>query len=167
MKKRKYKVGDKIVELGQVFKIFKIKKIKDSNGDLGRAIFFKPYYPTKQIASLVCSIPIKNIEKTKIRKPISQKEFEQLIKRLSNKKNLAEFPAINKAKELLKSSNPADTVEVVKTFCKEKENSENFSKSKKDIFNLAMENLVEEFALVSKVSLEAARKRIKLALQSQ
>jgi RNA polymerase-interacting CarD/CdnL/TRCF family regulator len=165
MKKRKYKVGDKIVELGQVFKIFKIKKIIDTNGKLEKVIFFRPYYQTKQVASLVCYIPIKNVEKTKIRKPISQKEYRQLIKKLKKKIKVEEFPAINKAKELLKSNNPADTVEVIKTFCKEKEKSENFSKSKRDILNLAMENLVEEFALVGGVSLDKARERINLALQ--
>ncbi len=164
-KKRKFKVGDKIVEVGQVFKIFKIKKIKNSNGKLEEAIFFKPYYKVTTSASFVCSIPIKNVDKTRIRKPISRKKFNQLISKLKKKKRIEKFLAIDEAKELLKSDDLADNVKVLKTLFKEKKETENFSKSKRDIFNLAMESLVQEFALVSGVSLEKARKRINLALQ--
>lgn len=162
-KKKKYEVGDKIVEVGQVFKIFKIKKVKNSNGELEKVIFFRPYYKTKQGNNLVCSIPVKNIKKADIRRPISREEFRQLINKLKKKWKVEEFPAINKPKELLKLSHPSDTVRLLKTLWKEKAQSENFSKSKRDIFNLAMERLVQEFALVSKVSLKEARKRINSA----
>ena len=88
MQKKKFKVGDKIVEFGQVFRIYKIEKIRDSNGELERAIFFRHYYQRRNIATLVCSIPIKNVEKTKMRKPISQKEFRLLIKKLKKKRKI-------------------------------------------------------------------------------
>lgn len=165
-KKKKFEVGDKIVEFGQVFKIFKIKKVKNSDGKLESVIFFKPCYTTNELASIVCSIPVKNIEKAEIRRSISQKKLKELIKKLRKKTEEENFSNINEAKELLKSSDPADTVKLLKRLWKEKnKESENFSKSKRDLFNSAMERLVQEFALVSGVSLEKARKRIKLTLR--
>ena len=164
--KEKFKVGDNIVELGQVFRIFKIKRVKNGDGELEKVLFFRPYYQTKNIASIVCSIPIKNVELTSIRQPMTEQEFREYTKKLKKRIKLDIFPAINTIKVLLKSNDPDDTVMVLKVLYNEKKKKpENFSKSKKDIFNLAMEYLVEEFALVGGVSLDKARERINLALQ--
>lgn len=162
-----YKVGDKIVEFGRVFTIFKIRRRKNSDGDIEKVIYFKPFYKTKDVSDIVCSIPESNIDKTQIRQVSTKKEFRLLINKLKKKKNLEEFPAIDKAKALLNSSDPADTARVLrKLWIERNETIENFSRSKRDIYNLAMERLVQEFATVSGFSLEKARKRIDLALQS-
>lgn len=162
----KYKVGDKIVEFGQVYRIFKIENQKNSEGKLEKIVYFNPQYKTNQNNTLVCSIPALNIEKTGIRKPMSKDRLEKLMRSLRSKKSIEKFSDINKAKILLKSNDPADTVRLLKTLWREKNKvNENFSKSKKDIFKLAMENLVQEVALVEGVSLEKAREEINLTLQ--
>jgi RNA polymerase-interacting CarD/CdnL/TRCF family regulator len=165
-RKRKFKVGDKIVELGQVFAIFKIKKIRNGNGELERVIFFKPYFKTKIATNLTCSIPENSIKETGIRRPISPKELGRLIKKLGKKGDIEKAIVINEAKNLLKLNQPSETVELLRMLWLEKnQKPESFSKSKKDIFNLALTRLIEEFALVGRTSLEKAKKEINLALQ--
>ena len=165
-KKNKYKVGDKIVELGQVFRIFKIKEEKNDDGELGRVIFFKPYYKTEDIRSITCSIPEKNIEKTFIRRPITREELKDLVVLLKKSRRDETEIDVNKAKTLLKTNDPADAVKLIYILQKEKKREkENFSKSKKGIFKEAIELLVQEFALVDKISLDKAREKIHSALQ--
>ncbi len=155
--KQELKVGDKIVEQGQVFRIFKIQK---------ETIFYKPYFCVKGETSFTCSIPAENVDKTKIRNPISLADLKTLTEKLKIKNKTQDCPNADDAKELLKSDDPIETVVVLRTLWEEKERSpENFSRSKKEIFELAMERLVQEFALVSRISLEKARERIDLALQ--
>lgn len=164
--KKKYKVGDKIVEIGQVFRIFKIKREKNGEGEYERVIYFKPYYNTKYATDLVCSIPEKNIDKTHIRKPISRGELKVLFQKLKKRKRIADFPSITKTKENLKSADLSDTINVLKILYREKKKKpESFTKSKKEVLNSALDKVVQEFALVSGASLEKARKKINLALQ--
>jgi RNA polymerase-interacting CarD/CdnL/TRCF family regulator len=164
--KKNYKVGDKIVDFGQVFRIFKIKKEKDSNGELERIIYFRPYFSQKEKNSIVCSIPVKNIEKAEIRRPISKDKLKGLIKMLKKKKDLDEAPDINKVRELLKTNELLEVVSVIKTLWSDKKKSEVFSTSKNTVFNSAIDMLAEEFAIVDGVSLEKARKKICSALQN-
>ena len=164
--KNKYKVGDKIVELGQVFRIFKIKEEKIDDGKLGKVIYFKPYYKTEDIRSITCSIPAKSIEKTFIRRPISIEELNNLVVLLKKRRRDETEIDVNKAKMLLKTNDPADAVKLIYILQKEmKREKENFSKSKKGIFKDAIDLLVQEFALVGKISLDKARENIYSALQ--
>jgi RNA polymerase-interacting CarD/CdnL/TRCF family regulator len=166
MKKRNYKVGDKIVEFGQVFRIFKIERKKVKNGQIERVIFFKPYNKIDNTASIVCSIPVNNIDKTEIRKPMSRDEFRVLLKKFKKAESEI-FQDINKVKIALKSNDPMDTISAIKALLKEKKKkSENFSKSKRDLLNLALERIAEEFSVVYRVSLERAKKKISLTLQN-
>lgn len=165
-KKTKFKVGEKIVEFGQVFKIFKIEKAKNSNGELEKVIYFRPCYTKNKSAGLICSIPVNNVNKTNMRKPISLNQLRKLNNELKKRRKLQSFSNINEAKELLKSNDPSDTIKLLKTLWEEKRNkSENFSKSKKDVFSSALERLVQEFASVLGVSLKEARAKINLALR--
>jgi RNA polymerase-interacting CarD/CdnL/TRCF family regulator len=166
MRKRKYKVGDKIVEFGQVFRIFKIESQKINNGETEKVIFFKPHMKLKETAaSIICSIPVKNIDKSEIRKPMSKDEFRTLLKKF--KKTEAEiFQDINKIKVALKSNDPKDTIRAIKALLLEKKKkSENFSKNKKDLLNSAVERLAQEFSVVYRVSLKKAKKKMHLTLQ--
>jgi len=166
-KKKKFRVGEKIIDLGQVFRIFKIEKKKDSNGKPEKIVFFKPYYQTEKTQSMVCSIPMENINQTNIRKPIKKREFETLIEKLKKRKNTNGFYDLNKAKSLLKSNNPSDVISLLQSLNTEKkEKKENFSKSREDILRKTINLLIQEFALVSKITLEKAREKIDSALKA-
>ena len=161
-----FKVGDKIVDSGQVFRIFKIKKQKNDDGELERVVYFKPYYPNTKNSGVICSIPLKNIEKTEIRKPLSTDEVKRLFRKLKKRKKFEENTDINKTKELLKGNDPVTNVDLIRIlWIEKKHNAEYFSKNKRDVYNLAIDRFAQEFALVKGLSLEKAKERVHLALQ--
>lgn len=165
-KKRKFKVGDKIIELGQVFRIFKIEEVKNGNGQTERVIFYNPYYQTENTQSVVCSIPVKSITQTFIRRPIKKAQFNALFEKLNGKKRSNHYFDLNIAKTLLKSNDLSDTIDLLHFLIKErKKDKENFSKSKRDIMDESINILIQEFALVDGVSLKKAREKINLAIQ--
>ena len=154
--KKSFRVGDKIVDFGQVNRIFKIKE---------KIIFFRPYFKTKQNKTSTCSIPLKNIVKTNIRKPISKKELEQLLKSLSKKSDLKTPINITRVKGILNLNDPHETARILKSLWMEKnDESTNFTKTRESVFKIAANRLVEEVALVNGVTLGKAEKQIKAAL---
>lgn len=163
--KQPFKVGDKIVDFGQVYRIFKIKKQKKVKGKKEKVVFFRPYFKTRRNRTLVCSIPVDNITKAKIRRPISKKKLKQLLKELSQKTNIENPINTTRLREKLFLNDAYKTVQVLKTLWADQKNeSTSLTKRRKDMFSLAIKRLVEEVAFVNGVSLEKARKQIKTAL---
>lgn len=163
--KKSFKVGDKIVDFGQVYRIFKIKKQKNAKGK-EEVIFFKPYFKTKQNRTLICSIPVNNIDKTKIRRPISKKELRKLLKELSQKSDIETPINVSRAREILNLNDPYKTVQILKSLWIEKnDKSTNFTKTRESVFGLSIKRLFEEVAFVNSVSIGKARKQIKAALE--
>lgn len=160
MKKLKlceFKINDKLVELGRVYNIFKVE---------GGRVFFKPVFKIKESNGLFASIPEENVRKTNIRKPITRKRMQELLKLIA-KKRKPELEAIDVmvAKEKLNSNRPIDAVKVLKSLWKEMhDESVNTTKSRRDVFDLAVEKLAEEFALVGRTKLATAREKIKRSL---
>ncbi len=165
-KKNTYKVGDKIIDHGQVFSIFKICRQKNSEGELERVVYFRPYYRGAKNSGVVCSIPLENIEKTEIRKPLTLKEFELLLVKLKKGKILTEYSDISATKELLKENKPTSDVILIRTLWKEKKDkSEDFSKNKRDILDLVVDRFAQEYSIVKGLSLEKAKEKVYLILQ--
>lgn len=162
--KNLFKVGDKIVDFGQVYRIFKIKKQKDAKGKEEKVIFFKPYFKTKEDRTLICSIPANNIEQAHIRRPISKKELRELLGELSQKTNIENPINISGAREILNLNDPHKTARVLKSLWIEK-NDKSLTKTRESVFRLSMKRLVEEVAFINGVSIEKARKQIKAAFE--
>jgi len=164
--KKSLKVGDRIVDFGQVYRIFKIEKQKRAKGKEETVIFFRPYFKTKQNRTLICSIPVNNIKKTKIRRPISKKELRKLLKELSQKSDI-EIPInITRAKEMLNLNDPHEIVRILKSLWLEKnDKSTSFTKTREKVLRLAIKRLVEEVALVNNMSIEKAKRQMEEALE--
>jgi len=161
---RQFRVGDKIVDFGQVCRISKIKK--SSKGKKEKTIFFRPFFRTKLNKTLIYSVPLDNINKTKIRKPVSKKKLRQFLKELSRKLKIKEPVDVNGAKEALNSNDLHKIGAILKALQLERnDESKKFGKAKKDILDLAMERLIEEIAFVSEVSLVKSRKKIEAVLR--
>ena len=160
-KKLKYKVGDKIIESGQVYRIFKIESGKRHNGDVEKIVHFKPYAKYNKNSTLVCSIPYKNIDTAFIRRPVSKQKIKTLTQKLSEIKNVRKFTNLNEAKLLLKSPDLSDTIDVVRKLWKEAESkTESLPKSKRDIMGSAISKITQELALVENISLAKADSKI-------
>lgn len=161
-----FKIGDKIVDFGQLYRIFKIKKQSGAKDRKGEIIFFRPYLKTRKNRTLIRSIPVNNIDRTNIRRPIAKKELRRLLRELSKKSDKKPPININKTMGELSLNDPYINVEIVKSLWKEKnDESMNFSKSREDIFSLALNRLVEETTFVNGISLIQARKKIETALE--
>lgn len=160
-----FKLGDKIVHFGKVFRIFKIKKQKGITGKKEKVIFFGPYFKNKENKSLAYSIPLKSIDKTKIRKPISKKELKNLLEKFLKKSEIETPVDLIQAREELKLNDLCKNVQTLKRLWREKNNElTNFTKSKQDVFRLSIKQLVEEVAFVSGLSPAKAKEKIKKAL---
>jgi RNA polymerase-interacting CarD/CdnL/TRCF family regulator len=160
-----FKVGDKIIHFGQVYKIFKIKTEKIKN-QAKSVIFFKPYFKTPINKSLVCSLPLENIVKTNIRKPMSKKELNRLFKKLSKNINTDKPVNIKRAREKLTLNDPLITVRILRRLWQDKiDETINFSKSKQDVYRLAIKRIVQEIALVTDLSLDKAKEKIEVSLK--
>lgn len=164
--KKPFKVGDKIVEFGQVFRIFKIERTKNEDGSVERVLYFRPFFKRGDNRSMVCSIPENSLGETRIRRPISKTTLLGLFCDLSDKKCMESFKDVNEAKQLLCLNDPFQTIIVLNSLCYEQNQLEDATlpKSKRDIICLATERLIEEFAFVLDISLEKAEQKILSAL---
>lgn len=164
----KFKLGDKIIDFGTVYKIFKINKKKDKDGKTQKVMYFKPYFKNRLNKSIICSIPVKNVERNDIRKPISKKLLNKLYKKLKKKIKVNSFPNISNIKSMFNSNNPHKMVRVLKILSEEKkEREKGLSRSKKEIYDKVLKSLAQEFAFVGKASLEKTEEKIKKALGEQ
>ena len=162
----KFKVGDKIVRFGQIYRIFKIKKQKRAKDKEEKIIFFRPYLKVRKNRALTCSIPANNIDKTNTRRPISKKELRLLLKKLSMRSDIEKPINLVQAKGALGLNDIDETVQVLKSlWVEKKEKLTNFSESRKSVFKLLMKQIGDEVVFVSGISFVDARKKIKNALE--
>lgn len=160
----KIKVGSKIIERGKVFRVFKITMTR-YNGKQERVIHYRHHFDDSVDSSLVFSIPESSIEYPDIRKPVSKNEIVEVLQFLSKRTRNEDKLDIADAKMVLNLNDIYKTAEIIKKYHKEKNGSEeDFSKVKRDLLNTAIEIIIEEIALVHKVSLNSAKQQVSLAL---
>lgn len=160
----KIKIGSKIIEGGTAYEVFKIKKTKN-NGETQSIVFYKPCFENSNSSDIVCSIPEHNITPPDMRKPVSKKEMEEVFIFLSKKTRGSTEVDIMKSKDVFRLNDIFKTAEVLKDVFKEKMiKGEEFSKSKRDLMDASVAKMVEEIALVYRVSLEGAKKKLFVAL---
>lgn len=166
MPQKSFRVGDKIVDFGQVFRVFKVEQKKNDQGEPEQLVYFKPYYKTKQNQGLVCSIPTKNIEQTQIRRPVSKNMLQKLLQNLSQKPKEKKPINTKKAHSVLNLNDIGETIRVLRRYWLDKKNQEtNLTKAKKDILELSQRRLVEEIAFVLGIPVTKAREKVEKRLQ--
>ena len=165
--KHQFKVGDKVVDFGQVYRVYKIKKDRTLEGKREDCIYYKPYFKSERNQSIVCSIPKSNVEEENLRKPVSKKKINQVLKLLGQE--LSGETAINvaKANTYLKENDPVETAQLIKILWLEKQGNEEkkLSTRKKMMYQNAMGYLAEEIAVVQNIGLKKAREKISKRLK--
>ncbi len=160
-----FKVGDKIVDSGQVYRIFKIEEEEVAKSGKEKVIYFKFYYRTERNKSLICSIPVKNVDLAGIRKPVSKDKIKKLLRKLSEKEAKKEPVSPTWAKEQLRLNKAGATAKILKRLSLEKQDeSTNFTGNNQDLLKLSLERLVEEIAFVLGISVVQAGEKVKKAL---
>lgn len=158
---KKFKVGDRIVQGGRVYRIFKVRKRKSREGEEERIIYFKPHFKNKMDNGLICSVPAKSIKDTDIRKPANKKELKEITDKLAEKTNKNGKIDLSELKEELTENVPKKTAKVLKAVWRDKNNENtSFSPSKKKVFRSALRSISEELAYANKINLDTAKKRV-------
>ena len=165
--KHQFKVGDKVVDFGQVYRIYKIKKDRTLEGKREDCIYYKPYFKSERNQSIVCSIPKSNVKEENLRKPVSKKKINEVLKLLGQEPNSETTINVIKASAYLKENDPVETARLIKLLWLEKQGNEEkkLSTRKKMIYQNAMGHLVEEIAVVKNISLKKAREKISRRLK--
>jgi len=163
------KVGDKIVRFGRVFEIFKIAQ--EENPDTGEKemmMYFKPVYESQANRTLICAIPLSNLDLTNIRLPMCEDECDKLLSLLDSVYEMKGRFNTRLAKDVLKSNEPEKIALMLKKLAIVKRDPDvNFTYTKKTVFRQGLKRLQEEVALVKGISLEEARKTLIKLLKSQ
>ncbi|MBD3250277.1 MAG: hypothetical protein GF381_01765 [Candidatus Pacebacteria bacterium] len=168
-----YKVGDKVVRFGRVYEIYKkTEETVYSDGkeldDKQEVIYFKPVYENIANRSLICSIPVSNIEETNMRRPMSESEVDELLAFIKKPYVMKSRFNTRMAKETLKSNDPDKIALILKKLAIVKHDPDtNFTYTKKRIFRRAMQRLQEEVALVKEMELEEAQEMLEKMLDKQ
>ncbi len=160
-----FKIGSKLIERGIVYKVYKIE-IEKTNGKVERIIHYRPYYTDYINSTIVCSIPESSLDEN-IRGPISKKEMNQLLRGLSKKSRKRSTLDVIKAKKVLNSNDIHKTARILKKYWRErKREGASFTRTKKDILETAISRIIEEIALVKGISLDKAKEKVTIALDS-
>ncbi|KKR30148.1 MAG: hypothetical protein UT61_C0012G0018 [Candidatus Woesebacteria bacterium GW2011_GWA1_39_8] len=159
-KSKKLKVGDKFIERGKVYRIFKIEKAT-YEGKTERLIHYCPHYKNSLNKTLVCSIPESSLIISNIRTPIPKKEITELLGRLAKRSKKKKVYDVDEAKLTLNLNDIYKTADVLRKYWRKKNKDiESFTKVQKDVLEMAMNRLVEEVALVKGLSLTDAEDKI-------
>ena len=149
-----YKVGDKVICGGYLYRIFKVDPEE-------AVIFFRPYFKENKNSSTVRKIPVQNLSKTNMREPMTKEQAEEILTLLRDTKITNSFEDLNEAKEILVQNNLIGTVRVIKWLWIDKQDEEkSFTLSKKRVWDMASERLIEEIAYVHDVTLTEAEEMI-------
>lgn len=163
-----FKKGNKIIENGKVYIIFKVETVIN-DGHAEKIIHYRPHYDSNKVYStLICSIPERNIISSNIRKPVSQNKLNDVITYISKEFEGDEI-TINliKANEKFRLNSVYDTASVIKQcVAKQKYIGEDFNFNKKGLLGDAVDMILEEVALVYQISLKEALQKIKIAAKT-
>jgi len=155
------KVSDKLVDCGQVFRIYKIRKDKSFNGKREDYIYYKPLYKSDNNQTFVCSIPISNFEEANLRRPVTPKKIKRTLEILSEELNGETTISVQEAIEYFKENDPLESARLLKLLWLEKQDEEKqLSTKKKMIYQKAMKHLEEEVAVVQNIGITQARMKI-------
>lgn len=152
-----YKVGDKIVENGRVYKIFKIENGSEQDEV---TIYFRPVFD--EGTGLIGSIPVENIDDGEFRDPATVSEVNSTLKVLSKKGPSELRVDTDEMDDKLKENDIQASAQVANLLWIDKKNEDtSFSPTKRRLFKKAIRTVSEEYANAKDTSLEKAEEKIR------
>jgi len=154
------KVGDKIIDFGWVYRIFKISSQKTTTGRK-RIIYFRPYFKKGGNQGLVCTVPEDNLSETNIRRPTGKKEIGILLRRIPNLIRSAEEISPGRIQQAISDSDLTEMIKLLKyLYYNRKSEGKDFTVSQKRTFNSLANRVAEEAALVLDKKPEQIKEKI-------
>ena len=160
-----YKKGDFLVDYGQVFQIIRIDKIKTDQGP-DNLLVFRPYFKIGSESQVTSSLPVKNLDRTTIRKPLTKNELDEVLAVLSDKRIKAEIVDVLSAKAVLNQNKAVLVAETIrKLFLEKADPTLKFTSSKKYVYRLLISRLAEEVALANNIDTQKAEIKVENKLK--
>jgi RNA polymerase-interacting CarD/CdnL/TRCF family regulator len=164
-KKKKYKVGDRLVDSRSIYKIIKKKKRRVLNGEKEDCVFYEPLFKTEKSQSLICSVPESNINEASLRSPVTKKRIKETLRTLGKRKNGETNVNISDADTFIKENDPVETAKLLRLLWLEKQTKDkSLSTRKKHMYENSLRHLVEEISIVQRIGLKKAEAKIKRRL---
>ena len=155
-----FSTGDKIVENGRVYEIFKVESSGENNTSI---IFYRPVFD--EGTGLMGSIPVENIDDGEFREPSTVSEVNDTLKVLSKKYTGELRIDTDEMDEKLKTNKIEESAKVANLLWIDKNNEDtSFSPTKRRLFKKAIRAVCEEYANAKDTSLEKAEARIQTYL---
>lgn len=159
------KIGDKIIDFGRVYRVFKISQTKTPQGKK-RLIHFRPFYRKSNNQDLVCTIPEESLSQTNIRRPLPKKAVKEGLERFCLYSTPSGIIGFDQSKKATSLNNFLAMINLAKDlyYSRKGENKE-FTVSQKRIFNSLVDRVAEESALVLGQKPDQIKKKIDLLLK--
>lgn len=152
-----YSVGDKIVENGRVYEIFRIDS--QDNGQKSTIIYFRPLFD--EGTGLIGSIPVDNMADNEFRQPASVSEVNEVLSLLSKPSSSDLRIDTDELDIMLKTNRIKKMARAVNLLWRDKNNDEStFSPTKRRLFKKALRAVSEEYANAKDTTLEKAEIKI-------
>jgi RNA polymerase-interacting CarD/CdnL/TRCF family regulator len=160
-----YKKGDVLIGQGTVFKVIKIEKRKNMEGEEVDYLVYEPFFKTKRTKTLRCSMPVANVEKTAKRSLVSKKELKDLLHALEEVEKGYESPSPNEVTEVINGVELSQRLAILKRMWLDKHDPDvKLSISKIGSFKKIFLQASQEVAAVLGKSLEEAEEVLKKRL---
>lgn len=156
----KLKVGDVIIRFGQVYKVFKVEKKDDKD----MVSYQKVFTPPNRNPSIF-TIPQESVEKTNMRKALTKKELDNLLKKELLEMEVDTSASLNTLKAVRNTDDPTEVVKTLKLLTVLRHEAEKLPFSKKEVYNSLLKRLGSEVAYVYDVDQDEAKLVIEKALK--
>ncbi|MDD3679312.1 MAG: hypothetical protein PHX72_00395 [Candidatus Shapirobacteria bacterium] len=161
----KLKIGDKIIDFGRVYRVFKISCHKTPAGEK-RVIHFRPYFKRSGNRSLVCTIPEESLLKTNIRRPVGSGEARVLLRKISTPAQTTKGADLDWARQVIAENDLASMVDFLKyLYYGRKREEKDFTTSQKRIINSLINRIAGEVGLALRKKPEQVRESINCNLK--
>jgi RNA polymerase-interacting CarD/CdnL/TRCF family regulator len=152
-----FKKGDVFIGQGTVYKVTKIEDRKNMEGNVVSYLIYEPFFKTKRTSTLLCSMPVGNIDKTNKRDLASKEELKKLLLKLEETIEKYEPPTPTEVTEVINGAELEKRLEVLKNMWLEKKDpATKLSISKIGSFKKIHQQASQEIAAIMGKALEDA-----------
>lgn len=153
-------VGDKLVEYGQVYRVFKVTGRKGLKGKIEVHLFYRPYFKSRINKTLICSLPTSQVVNTSIRTLSTKTTIREALRSLA-KRTVNQNLTSQDAETMLKEGDPLVTAKLLKQLWLQKQTTDNGLTTKNQLlFDTAFRNLAQETSVVLGMKIADAEDKI-------
>lgn len=135
-----FKVGELLVRFGKILQVAEVKI---------DYLVLRPFFNSKSCNNLTYSIPNQNLKNGRLRRLVTKKQLESLMKNIIKKTSPTKEINVTESKVALTSNDFADSLELIKNLWLEKQTNAGFLPGGRlSLYQQALNQVSEEIAAV-------------------